>query len=78
MSGTLSTRVQETLQLKTSYNFAKDTYNVEVGRICRTRISVHPGRDTGLHMNNSSSHAVDVRFCCVTSAENNFRAHVNL
>lgn len=56
----------------------KDAYNIEVGRICRTRISVHPRWDASLHMNNRSSHAVDVCFCCVASAEDNFRAHVNL
>lgn len=57
---------------------SKVTYNVEVGWICRTRVSVHPGRDACLHVNDSSSHAVDVCFCCVASAKDNFRAHVNL
>lgn len=78
MTGAFPTKVQESLQLKFSYSFAKDTYNIEVGWICRTWISVHPGWDASLHMNNSSSHAVDVCFCCVASAEDNFRAHVNL
>lgn len=58
--------------------FAKDTYNIEVGWICRARVSVHPGWDACLHMNDSSSHAVDVCFCCVASAKDNLRAHVNL
>lgn len=78
MTGAFPARVQETLQLKLSCSFAKDTYNIEVGWICRTRISVHPGWNASLHMNNSSSHTVDVCFCCVASAEDNFRAHVNL
>lgn len=77
MTRAFPTRVQETLHLIWAGS-AQDTYNIEVGGICRTRVSVHPGRDACLHMNDGSSHAVDVCFCCVASAKDNFRAHVNL
>lgn len=72
MTGAFPTRAQETLRLNQS------TYDVEVGWICRARVSAHPGRDASLHMNNGSPHAVDVCFCRVASAEDNFRTHVNL
>lgn len=77
MTRAFPTRVQETLHLIWAGS-AEDTYNIEVGGICGTRVSVHPGRDACLHMNDGSSHAVDVCFCCVASAKDNFRAHVNL
>lgn len=78
MTDAFPIRVQEPLQWKQRYVFSKGTHNIKVGWICRTRISVHPGRNASLHMNNSSSHAVDVCFGCVPPAQDNFGAHVDL